>query len=468
MKLNSKKIIAREFLILICGITLAGLVFLYTVLSNLYFNSRYENLEIKSNRTNNFLNYISDSVLRNGYINNLLDTIGVHDFKIKRTVNLFDKSRKVHLIGKPIPAEPVNALTNPILNKVYSTLSQKYDIGSIGDFAKSMADSTKRQKTYNALSKDYNVGTFDDFKAKLGFGSEKNDTGTGPVPKIVLGKTQLVDPSLKPGQPQTDSGPKIKLLGKPVLISQSQPAMKRVHLVGKPQPIGEGKKNITTPPVQPVPEPSAYNSAHHRLATAIAGDPGATSYSTPSSSIIAVPFSNTPPWPYIIMAQDSDTIGVEVLADQDSIILLKNRQNQLKNLIDTLKMYNEPETNIETFELEFITWYGKQTNFLLTFDQLSDSGFVFIGRPELIAYRNYDRLFHEKTDSINQSIIDKIGLKLNNLNGDISEAYDSILSKEQQHKISLYALIIVLTILYPFRLLYLSIRWSIRILKNKI
>lgn len=414
MKLNSKKIIAREFLILICGITLAGLVFLYTVLSNLYFKSRYDKLENSGIRTNYFLNYVSDSVLRNGYINNLLDTIGIHDFQITRTVHLFDTTRKVHLIGEPTP----------------------------------IAQSTPP--------------------------TQQNDTGIGPVPKIVLGKPQLVDPSLKPGQP-TNSGPKpkgplkVKVIPFPDDPTQTDSGPK-LRPVGPIEPFAGGEEK-NTPSAQPALEPiSAYNSAHHRLATAIAGDPGATSDSTPSSSIISGPFSNTPPWPYIIMAQDSDTIAVEVHADQDSIILLKNRQNQLKNLIDTLKMYNESETNIETFELEFITWYGKQTNFLLTFDQLSDSGVVFVGKPELVGYSSNDRLFHEKTDSINQSIIEKISSQLNNINDNFSKLYNSNsnFTKDQQFRISLYALIIIFIILYPIRLLYLSIRWSIRILKNRV
>lgn len=56
---------------------------------------------------------------------------------------------------------------NSNIQKLYNAVSADYDVGSIGDFTKSLNDPANRQKLYNVVSKKYDAGDFGDFDKKI-------------------------------------------------------------------------------------------------------------------------------------------------------------------------------------------------------------------------------------------------------------------------------------------------------------
>lgn len=60
---------------------------------------------------------------------------------------------------------------NVELQKLYEKINQKYDVGTFDKYVGKMYKSDKRKLLYQGVKKDYDLGTFEEFEESLGFNS---------------------------------------------------------------------------------------------------------------------------------------------------------------------------------------------------------------------------------------------------------------------------------------------------------
>jgi uncharacterized protein YxeA len=131
MKRKTKKIIAKEILILSSILVLALII--YGAL-HLWMNHKQET----------FKNIIKQET-------SLLK-------KIRKKENSFDAEYGV-IVKNP----------NTELRKLYEKINKKYDVGTFDEYISKMYKPTKRIILYQAVKNDYDLGTFEEFEESLGF-----------------------------------------------------------------------------------------------------------------------------------------------------------------------------------------------------------------------------------------------------------------------------------------------------------
>lgn len=57
--------------------------------------------------------------------------------------------------------------------KLYTNLSQEYDLGDYESFCKDLDDADKRRKLYDAVSEDYELGDYNTYEEWLGYKNDK-------------------------------------------------------------------------------------------------------------------------------------------------------------------------------------------------------------------------------------------------------------------------------------------------------
>jgi len=131
MKQKTKKIIAKEILILSSILVLALII--YGVL-HLWKNHKQETFK---NIQNQEISLVK---------------------KIRERENSFDAEYGV-VVKNP----------NTELRKLYETINEKYDVGTFDEYISKMYKPAKRKILYQAVKKDYDLGTFEEFEESLGF-----------------------------------------------------------------------------------------------------------------------------------------------------------------------------------------------------------------------------------------------------------------------------------------------------------
>ena len=150
MKLRTKKILAREFLMLLSVLLIGLITFLGTYVYNYFVHA--QTVKLEKTITKNFS--LADSLSK------------AYNTKPKVDENLpltAYKNDPIGILGLPIFVETGYAK----LKVLYSAVSKKYDIGSFEAFKQKLQDPGKRQLFYDAVSKDYDLGSLTDFNKKI-------------------------------------------------------------------------------------------------------------------------------------------------------------------------------------------------------------------------------------------------------------------------------------------------------------
>lgn len=58
---------------------------------------------------------------------------------------------------------------NDELRKLYNKINQKYNVGTFDEYIAKMYKPSRRKKLYQAIKKDFDLGTFEEFEESLGF-----------------------------------------------------------------------------------------------------------------------------------------------------------------------------------------------------------------------------------------------------------------------------------------------------------
>lgn len=133
MKQKSKKIIAKEILIL-SSIIIISLI-TYGIL-HLWKNHKQETFEKLVEQEISLLN------------------------EIREKENKFDAN-----YGRIVKNQNVE------LRKLYEKINQKYDVGTLDEYLEKMYKSEKRRILYDAVNKDFDLGNFEEFEDNLEFNS---------------------------------------------------------------------------------------------------------------------------------------------------------------------------------------------------------------------------------------------------------------------------------------------------------
>jgi hypothetical protein len=131
MKQKSKKIIAKEILILSSIIVISLITYGILHLWKNHKQETFENLKKQEISLSN---------------------------KIREKENKFDADYGI-IVKNP----------NIELRKLYEKINQKYDVGTFDEYITKMYKSDKREILYQGVKKDCDLGTFEEFEENLGF-----------------------------------------------------------------------------------------------------------------------------------------------------------------------------------------------------------------------------------------------------------------------------------------------------------